>query len=579
MNDSGLLQAILASATDYAIVVMDNAGIVTTWNAGAERLTGYCRKYAVGHHESIMFTEGDRMLKVPQSELADALATGRCADHRWYARKDGTQFWGDSVTTPIYAAKHWHAGFLKILRDTTDKKRADEELLLRTRVDGLTGLANRSAFRDRLSEMVAATLRSDRLLILQMIDLDHFKEVNDTLGHHAGDVLLQQVAQRMRTVTRDTDCVARIGGDEFAVLLPNAHSAEVGGSLASKLLEALSTPFRIEGREVRSGASIGVAVCPQDAKDPDQLLKNADLALYRVKRNGRGGFSCFTEHLDSEAHKRNRDLAELRRAVDEHAFWLAYQPKVSTRSGCLIALEALLRCASPALSGYPIEYVITLAREAGLMPQIGAWVLSDACRQIREWQYAQVAHLKVCVNLCTRELTDPGITRHIDTALGHTGLAPDDLEIEITERQILDSKDQGVATLKALRARGVMVAIDDFGTGYSSLSYLRWMPVDSIKLDRTFMPDIPRDVQSCAIVRAVIGLAHSLNLEVIAEGVESVEQLDFLRNEQCEYVQGYFFSRPLDAGAMTAWLNEHCADPSCSTALQSRAGGGPASAR
>jgi diguanylate cyclase (GGDEF)-like protein/PAS domain S-box-containing protein len=554
MDDSGLLEAIFTSATDYGIIVTDNAGIVTSWNAGAETVTGFRRDEIVGRSADVIFTEEDRARNVPQTEAENALITGHAAEHRWYLHKDGSLFWADSVTTPIHGANGEQIGFLKILRDVTEKMRADEEILSLASSDALTGLANRLACRARLAEMVAATLRTDQLLVLQMLDLDHFKEVNDTLGHHTGDLLLQQVAQRMRSVTRDTDFIARIGGDEFVVLQPNAHSPEAGGSLAGKLLDALSKPFFIEGNEVLSGASIGVVVCPQDAREPDQLMKKADLALYRVKKSGRGGFSYFTEHLDAEAHRRNRELAELRRAVEERAFWLAYQPKVDSRNGQPLALEALLRCANPVLSVYPIEHVIALAREAGLMLKIGAWVLSDACAQIRRWQSAGMPHIKLCVNLCTRELVNPEIIRRIDTVLERACLPPAMLEIEITERQIFDSKEQGVATLKQLRARGIGIAIDDFGTGYSSLSYLRWLPVDALKLDKTFLPKIPDDPQSCAIARVIISLAHSLNLKVTAEGVESAEQADFMQRENCEQLQGNFFSPPLSAAAMTTWL-------------------------
>jgi diguanylate cyclase (GGDEF)-like protein/PAS domain S-box-containing protein len=554
MDDAELLRAIFACETDYAIIVMDNSGIITAWNTGAERITGFLRDDVTGAPADILFTEEDRARGFPQQVFETVRLTGRHAAHRWHLRKDGSLFMADSVSTPLYRANGTQIGLLEILRDITAHKRADEELQSLAKSDALTGLANRSSFRARLAEMVASTLRGDQLLILQMIDLDHFKEVNDSLGHHSGDVLLQQAAQRMRSVTRDTDFVARIGGDEFVVLQLNAHSTEAVGTLANKLLSVLSKPFHIDGHEVVSGASIGVAVCPQDAKEPEQLLRKADLALYRVKKSGRGGFACFTEHLDTEAHKRNRDLAELRRAMEQRSFWLAYQPKISSQNGQAIALEALLRCANPVLSAYPIEYVINLAREAGLMPKIGAWVLSNACTQTRKWQDAGLPHIRVCVNLCTRELLDPEIVRHIDSSLARSGLGAKHLEIEITERQLFDSKEQGITTLKELRSRGTLIAIDDFGTGYSSLSYLRWMPVDSLKLDKSFMPMIPRDPQSCAIAKVIIGLAHSLNLEVIAEGVESAEQVDFLQRENCEQLQGFFFSRPLNAAAMTTWL-------------------------
>lgn len=554
MDDSGLLKAIFTSATDYAIIVMDNTGAITIWNAGAERITGLRQDEVLGKYVDIIFTEEDLAQNIPQNEFDNALSTGRSAHQRWHVRKDASRFWADSVTSPIFDENGVQSGFLTILCDITEKKLADEELASRARFDVLTGLANRAAFNAKAAEMVAHTLRSDHLLVLHMIDLDHFKEANDTLGHHGGDVLLQQAAQRMRSVTRDTDFIARIGGDEFIVLQSHVHTAEAGGVLADKLLNVLSKPFDIEGHEVRCGASIGIAVCPQDAREPEQLLKNADLALYRAKRSGRGSYNCFTEHLDAEAHKKSRDLAELRRAMDESSFWLAYQPKVEGRSGQPIALEALLRCNNPMLASYPIDHVINLAIEAGIMPKIGAWVLTEACRQTRKWQEAGLPHIRLCVNLCTRELTDPEIVHQIDTTLDRSGLPPNHLEIEITERQIFDSKEQGVTILKELRSRGAMIAIDDFGIGYSSLSYLRWLPVDSLKLDKSFLDSVPFDQQSCAIAKGIINLAHSLNLAVIAEGVESSEQLDFLRHENCQQMQGYFISRPLDAAAMTIWL-------------------------
>lgn len=567
MDDSGLLKAIFASATDYAIIVMDNTGAIEIWNVGAERLTDFRQEEVLGKYMDFLFTEEDRARNMPHKDFADAISNGRSTDQRWQVRKDASLFWAESVTSPIFDENGVQSGFLTILRDITEKKHIDEELISHARFDALTGLANRAAFNAKAAEMIANALRSDRLLVLHMIDLDYFKEVNDTLGHHAGDILLRQAAQRIRSATRDTDFIARIGGDKFIILQSNVHMAEAGGILADKLLHILSKPFDIEGHEVRCGASVGIAVCPQDAREPEQLLKNADLALHRAKSSGRGGYNCFTEHLDAEAHKKNRDMAELRRAMEESSFWLAYQPKVEGRSGQPIALEALLRCNNPILASYPIDRVIDLAIEAGIMPKIGAWVLTEACKQTRKWQEAGLSHIRVCVNLCTRELTDPDLIHQIDTTLDRSGLLPNHLEIEITERQISDSKEQGIAILKELRSRGAIISIDDFGIGYSSLSYLRWLPVDSLKLDKSFLDSIPFDQQSCAIAKGIINLAHSLNFEVIAEGIESGEQLDFLRNESCQQMQGYFISRPLDAAAMTIWLRNRVSSYPVSTGV------------
>ncbi|MDB5762330.1 MAG: hypothetical protein JWQ21_1325 [Herminiimonas sp.] len=554
MNESALLKAIFDSATDYAIITLDNAGNVTAWNAGAALITGLHQAEVIGKSSSIIFTPEDCVQKVPEQELETAQRTGHVADCRWHMRKDGSRFWADGVMTPILDVTGARIGFLKIMRDITDRKHAEMEIFRLANADVLTGLANRACFDTRLTEMAAATLRSNELLILQLVDLDYFKQVNDSLGHHAGDMLLKQVAQRIRSVTRDTDLVARIGGDEFAVLQPNAHSPDAGGSLAEKLLETLSGPFRIDEHDVFGSASIGIAVYPQDAREPDELMKKADLALYRAKNEGRNGFSYFTMHLDAEAHKRNRDLAELRRSVEENSFRLEYQPKVDTGSRLAIAMEALLRCTNPALSGYPIEDVIALATEAGLMPRIGFWVLCEACAQSRKWHDAGMPDLKICVNLGSRELMDPGILENIDAILDRSGLHAGDLIIEITEHQLFDNSEQGIAILNSLHSRGISITLDDFGTGYSSLSYLCYLPVDMLKLDQTFLKKIPHDPLSCAIAKAVIGLAHAIHLEVTAEGVESAEQVEFFQRENCEALQGFFFSKPLPAEQMTAWL-------------------------
>jgi diguanylate cyclase (GGDEF)-like protein/PAS domain S-box-containing protein len=554
MDKTGLLKAIFDSATDYAIITLNNSGHVTTWNTGAELITGYSQAEIIGKDSSIIFTPEDRAQGVPQQEFETARRTGRAADYRWHMRKDGTLFWADGVMTLIHDRTGAQIGALKILRDATERKRVEAEILQLTNFDKLTGLGNRSAFDARLTETVAASLRSDQLLILQLVDLDHFKQVNDSLGHHAGDILLQEAAQRMRSVTRKSDFVARIGGDEFAIIQPNAHSPQAGGSLADKLLDVLSQPYYIAGHEVFSGASIGIAVCPQDAKEPGQLLKKADLALYKVKNAGRSGFSYFTVHLDAEAHKRNRELTELRRAVEQGSFRLEYQPKVSSKSRRAIALEALLRCSNPMLARYPIEQVITLATDAGLMPKISEMVLSEACTQAKKWQDAGFPHMRICVNLCSRDLMNPGIPQTINAILDRANLWAGDLELEITERQLFDTEGQGNQILQDLRSCGVSIALDDFGTGYSSLSYLRYLPVNTLKLDQTFLRMIPQDPQSCAIARAIISLAHTLNIEVVAEGVESSEQADFFQRENCDAMQGFFFTRPLPPEDMTTWL-------------------------
>jgi diguanylate cyclase (GGDEF)-like protein/PAS domain S-box-containing protein len=554
INSADLLEEIYKSATDFAIFTMDLQGRVTTWSIGAERMLGYAEQEAVGQKSALFFIEEERQRGEPQGEMDTAIRENRAADYRWHVRKDGSRLWADGVLTPIRDAGGKHVGYLKIMRDITDKKTIEEEMQRLATVDPLTGLLNRAAFDKRLAEMMALSVRSGQLLILQLLDLDRFKEVNDTLGHHAGDLLLQKVAQRMREVMRDGDLVARIGGDEFAIVQLNMPTPQAGGYVAGKLLEALSRPFQIESRQVLSGASLGLAVCPADSSRPDELLQKADRALYRAKSEGRNNFHYFTEELDAIAHERNLDLAELRRAVERSDFWLEYQPVIDLESGQTTAVEALLRCSNPRLSRHSIEYVITLAAEAGLMQRIGAWVVRDACTQLSKWKKMGLSGISMCVNLCSRELANLQTADMVRDILHELGLQSGDLKIEVTERQAIEVERYGVNTLNALREQGVGIALDDFGTGYSALSYLSDLPVNALKLDKSFLQGIPQDSQKCAVAKAIISLATTLGLEVTAEGVESNEQLEFCRREQCSSVQGFIFSRPLDERNMTDWL-------------------------
>jgi diguanylate cyclase (GGDEF)-like protein len=389
---------------------------------------------------------------------------------------------------------------------------------------------------------------------MHLIDLDFFKQVNDNLDHHAGDLLLQQVARRMREMLRESDFIARLGGDEFIVLQPNLPSMRAAADLAAKLNDVLSRPFEIVNHEVRISASIGIAICPQDATDIDQLQKKGDLALYRAKEDGRGKFHFSTETLDSVTHKRSSELAALRDALERNEFWIAYQPKVALHKGRTIGMEALLRCSSPVFSGYPTEDIINLALEAGLMKRLGFWILREACAQMRQWNEKGLSNLIMCVNLSAQELSDQETPGYIDALIAEMGLPPKALEIELTERQALDVEKYGVPILNTLRSRGIKIALDDFGTGYSALSYLRDLPVTGVKLDKSFLVGIPHDIQGCAVIKAVMDLAHALGLEIIAEGVETEEQAAFLKEFNCTALQGFLISQPLSAIEMTAWL-------------------------
>jgi diguanylate cyclase (GGDEF)-like protein/PAS domain S-box-containing protein len=550
----GLLDAILASATEYALITTEEDGKIATWNRGAQQVFGYAPQEIVGKSLEELFTEPDKINGKPKRELDVARDTGRSSDVRWHRRKDGSWFWAEGVMTTIKEDDGNIIGYLKILRDETERKNALMKIEELARVDMLTGVANRTAFNERLSEMMATAARSHELMALHLLDLDNFKQVNDRWGHPVGDKLLMLVTQRMREVTRDTDFIARLGGDEFVILQANVATPEAGGRLAEKLVQTMSMPFDIDGRQIATGASIGIALFPRDATEPDHLLRKADLALYKVKHDSRNGYHYFSEQLDTDSHNKGNLLAALKRATQDHSFWLAYQPEIDVATGQIIAVEALLRCRDPLLAECQVDDIIALATQSGLMPEIGLWVMNEACTQNRKWQDAGFSPIKMCVNLCPGELNVPDFVERVQRILQQSNLSPRHLEVEVTEREVFEAAGEGPAAIVKLRALGVSVAIDDFGTGYSVLSRLRNLPINKLKLDQSFVSQIPADPDSCAIAKAMIGLAHTLRLEIIAEGAESVEQAAFLEREQCETMQGYFFSRPLDAGDMTDWL-------------------------
>jgi diguanylate cyclase (GGDEF)-like protein/PAS domain S-box-containing protein len=559
-----LLRQIYLQVRDFAIFTLDPNGLVTSWNKGAELTFGYGPEEIIGRSIQCIFTPDEQAEGQHLQEMEIARDSGRAADYRWHMRKDHSRFWADGIQTPIIDADGKLIGYLKILRDITDRKLAQDEIRRLASIDVLTGLANRAAFDARRVEMVSLANRTDQLLLLLMIDLDQFKEVNDVLGHQAGDELLKQSAQRIRSVSRDSDFTARLGGDEFALLQLHPPSAATGGVLAEKLLAELSHPFRLAEREVKISASIGIAVCPDDATTADSLLKKADLALYHAKNAGRNCFHYYTEALDEVAHRKNADHAELRRLLAEKSFRLEYQPIVNA-DGLTVAMEALLRVPGH-LGQQPVDYVIGLAQESGSLPDLGAWVFREACMQLRRWHDAGLSGLRVCVNTCAQELQDQDYLEHLDATLAFCGLSPGDVEIELTERDAIALERSGSNVIERLRQRGFLLSLDDFGTGYSSLSYLRTLPVTTIKLDKSFLHGVPDSVDANAVARTVIRLARDLRLNVIAEGVERIEQADFLDQLGCGGFQGYLYSAALSADEATNWLMENAAENAASPA-------------
>jgi diguanylate cyclase (GGDEF)-like protein/PAS domain S-box-containing protein len=439
-------------------------------------------------------------------------------------------------------------------QDITDQRRADERLQTLANFDPLTGLPNRSLFQDRLSHALVHAERTHGQVGLLFIDLDHFKTINDTLGHAFGDDLLKQVAQRFSDAVREIDTVARLGGDEFTILLESLHSADDAALVASKVLEALTLPICIGLHELHVTASIGITMYPADANQVGTLLRNADTAMYRAKDEGRNTFRFFTREMDERIQARMLLEADLNHALHNNEFVLFYQPQIDVHSGDIVGFEALLRWrkASGELIS-PVEFVPVL-EETGLIVDVGAWVIAEACCWLSGWRSRHGLLATVAVNVSPRQFCEPELALVVTRALQSTGLPAEALELEITESSLVNAPST-LATMEALRKIGVGLSIDDFGTGYSSLSYLKRFPVTKLKIDQSFVRDITVDEDAAAIVSAIIALAHILQLQVVAEGVEKIEELGFLRRHGCDFIQGYLVSRPLGEEALTEWYN------------------------
>jgi diguanylate cyclase (GGDEF)-like protein len=443
-------------------------------------------------------------------------------------------------------------GWLSTFEDVTERRLAEDKVAHMARHDALTNLPNRLLFREQLEHTLAHLHRGEQAAVLS-IDLDRFKHVNDTLGHPVGDELLIAVAQRLRECTREGDTIARLGGDEFVIVqvATDLQPAETI-ALASRIVDVISAPFDIGGSQVLVGASIGIALAPADGADPDQLLKNADLALYRAKSDGRGTYRFFEAEMDARAQARRLLELDLRAAIAQGEFELHYQPILDLSTDTIVSVEALVRWNHPRRGLVtPLEF-IPLAEETGLIVPLGEWILRQACSEAAKWPHG----ISVAVNLSPAQFKSRGLILTVVNAVAAAGLPPGRLELEITESVLLQNGEETLATLHSLRKFGVRISMDDFGTGYSSLSYLRSFPFDKIKIDRSFITDLATRNDSMAIVRAVTGLGKSLGITTTAEGVETSEQLALLRTEGCTEVQGFLLSQPVSATAIGHMLTK-----------------------
>ncbi len=441
-----------------------------------------------------------------------------------------------------------------VLQDITERKEHEERIRFLADHDELTELPNRSLFRQALNKALQRAERSGKMLSVLFFDLDRFKNINDSLGHDAGDEVLRAVAERLSACVRKIDLVARFGGDEFAVLTEGLTAEDQASTVARKILEALSKPMVLAGRQYRPAASIGISTYPTDGRDAQSLLKNADIAMYRAKEDGRGTFQFYSEQLNTHSVQRLEFESNLSNALNNREFVLYYQPKVDLATGRIAGLEALIRWVSPQLGFVPPGDFISIAEETGLIVPMGRWVAQTACVQNRAWQKGGLPPLRIAINISARQITDKGLIPFLTETLRTTGLGVELLELEITESAVMSNQDHAEKVLNELKGLGFHLTMDDFGTGYSSLAYLKRFPFDSVKIDQSFVRGIPESKDDEAIVEAIIAMAHSLQLKVVAEGVETKEQYDFLRTRGCEMIQGYYFSKPIPASEIVKLL-------------------------
>ncbi|HTS53088.1 MAG TPA: EAL domain-containing protein [Burkholderiales bacterium] len=440
-------------------------------------------------------------------------------------------------------------------RDVSERHKAEKRAQYLSQHDGLTGLPNRVLMQDRLHQAIGQARRGGGQVALMFIDLDRFKTVNDSFGRVIGDTLLRRVAERLTSCLRDTDTVARLGGDEFTIMLPDAGNAQVVSEVAQRVLSEFSRPFSDGEQELYVSASIGISLFPRDGSDPDELLKHADRAMYSAKEAGRNSYRYFTEELNREVREKVMLESGLRRAIERGELRLLYQPIIDLATNRVVGVESLVRWQHPSLGLIPPAKFIPVAEESGLIVPLGEWVLGAACKQLRAWQREGFA-LQVSVNVSPRQFHHRNLADVVVAVTTESGVDPKLIQVELTESAIIHDAEASISTLERLKSYGMSISIDDFGMGYSSLSALKRLPLDILKIDRSFVRDINTDSNDAAIVRAIIGLARSLGIEVIAEGVENDTQLSFLNQYGCNYAQGFLFGKPLSPEAFAEHMTK-----------------------
>jgi diguanylate cyclase (GGDEF)-like protein/PAS domain S-box-containing protein len=557
-RDLGLISRLADKIFEYAsegVMITDPQGRILNVNRAFTEVTGYTRQEVAGKTPGIL-NSGRQPPEFYRGMWRSLTENGHWQGEIWNRRKNGEIYLEWLSISAVKDCQGQTTHYVAIFSDITTVKENEARLHTLAYYDALTGLPNRLLFQDRLQQALTRAARDNRLVALMLLDLDRFKIVNDTLGHSAGDALLVDAARRIGGCVRDSDTVARLGGDEFTVILPDVADIRSASKVAQKIVDSLSVPFTLEGHEVFVTTSIGISLYPISARNGEALVKAADIAMYRAKEQGRNNYQFYRSSASAETTALFTLENHLRRALERNELKVFYQPQVEIETGLITGVEALLRWEHPDRGTIsPCEF-IPLAEETGLIVPIGEWVLREACRQNKAWQDAGIPPLRVAVNVSARQLKQKTLAEKVAEILDDTGLLPEWLELELTESIVMQNAEEAIGLLNQLKSLGVWLSIDDFGTGYSSLSYLKRFPIDTVKIDRSFISGVTRDGDDAAISHAIITLANSLKLKVIAEGVETRDQLVFLREHQCCDAQGYFFSRPLGADQITRLLRE-----------------------
>ncbi len=544
--------------TEEAIIISDANNVIVSVNRAFVRITGYSEAEVIGKNPRIL-NSGRQGKEFYQAMWQSIKEIGYWQGEIWNRRKSGEIYPEWLSISTVKNSRNEIMRHVAIFMDITKRKEVEQRIHLLAYYDPLTSLPNRVLFGDRLGQALAASRRGGGKVALLFLDLDRFKSINDSLGHAAGDSLLQSVADRLKLCIREMDSICRQGGDEFMVLLPGIEKREDVAAIAQKILAAMSDPHYIEGRNLVVSFSIGISIYPADADTPEALIQNADAAMYHAKEHGRNNFQFFTPDMNAEALDLLSLEADFRRAMVNGELQIYYQPQIDNATGAIVGVEALARWLHPERGFVPPSRFVSIAEESGLIGQLGEWVLRTACAQNRKWQEDGIVKIPVAVNLSALQFHQKDLVELIVGILHETGLEPRYLELELTEGIIMKNAESTIATLNALKKAGVLLSIDDFGTGYSSLSYLKRFPIDKLKIDQSFIRDVATNENDALITTTIISMGHNLRFKVIAEGVETAEQISFLKEHQCDETQGYYISTPLSPEKLVRFIQSRAA--------------------